>query len=115
MAVTAIGASAPLIATTPIGHAASAAIFGLGVFATTAATTVFLQQNLPSRRWASGVGAMTVAFSLGQTVGPVISGAVTDYTVGLYRRIGAALLVLGVMISSAQRVLAAPKTLPKTL
>lgn len=112
--VTAIGACAPLIATSALGHAASAAIFGLGVFATTAATTVFLQHNLPSRQWASGVGAMTVAFSLGQIIGPVISGAVTDYAGGLDAglAVGAALLLLGAMISSAQRMLASPSACP---
>ena len=48
---------------------------------------------------------MTVAFSLGQTAGPVISGAAIDASGGLVAAlmVGAALLGLGALLAAAQR------------
>lgn len=108
MLVTTAGAAAPLLTRAFAGEIVSAVVFGLGVFATTAATTVFLQRSLPPAEWASGVGAMTVAFSLGQTAGPVVSGAATDLFGGLGAGlgVGAALLLLGALLAVAQKPLA---------
>src|SRR5262245_25416332 len=56
------------------------AAFGFGslLLAVVAATTAFVRLNLPPAAWPSGVGAMTVAFGLGQTIGPLLSGAISD-------------------------------------
>ena len=103
--VTGAGAAVPLVSSSFASALLSAVVFGLGVFASTAATTVFLQRNLPRAEWASGVGAMTAAFSFGQIVGPVISGAAIDAFGGLGTglAVGAVLLGLGALLCAAQR------------
>jgi predicted MFS family arabinose efflux permease len=105
MAVTLLGALLPLAFRSFAAELASAAIFGLGMFAVTAATTMFVRASLPAAAWASGVGAMTVAFSIGQSVGPVLIGAVTDRAGGLDAglALGAALLALAAIIAANQR------------
>lgn len=104
-AVTALGAATPLLSRTFAAELLSAAIFGLGMFTVVAATTIFVRRNLPPAAWASGVGAMTVAFSLGQTIGPVLTGLVTDHLGGLNAGLGfgALMLGLGALLAATQR------------
>ncbi len=104
-AVTCLGAAAPLLSHSFAAEIASGVVFGLGMFTTSAATTVFVRRNLPPAAWASGVGAMTVALSVGQTAGPVLTGFVTDQLGGLDAGLGfgAALLALGAAVSAIQR------------
>jgi predicted MFS family arabinose efflux permease len=88
----------------------SAFVFGSVLLAVVAATTVFVRRNLPPAAWPGGVSAMTVAFGLGQTIGPVLSGAITDATgelaMGLQSTV--ALLVLAAILAAFQRDLARP-------
>ncbi|MET0314175.1 MAG: YbfB/YjiJ family MFS transporter, partial [Hansschlegelia sp.] len=107
--VTLIGAAAPLLARSFPAELLSGVVAGLGIFGVTAATSVFVRKTLPPAAWASGVGAMTVAFSLGQTVGPVLTGFVTDAFGSLSAGLGcgAGLLALAVVIAAAQRDLPA--------
>jgi predicted MFS family arabinose efflux permease len=114
IAVTTLGGAAPLVARTLPAEFASAVVFGVGMFATTAATTVFVRRNLAPAAWASGVGALTVAFSLGQTAGPLLTGLVTDHFGDLNAGLaaGAAMLAIGAALSAAQRELAAKPVAP---
>ncbi len=52
---------------------------------------------------------MTIVFSLGQIIGPVITGAITDYTGSLTSalNVSAAALMLGALVSAFQRPLKA--------
>jgi len=79
--------------------------FGSVLLAVVAGTTAFVRRNLSPAAWPSGVGAMTVAFGLGQMIGPVLSGAITDAAgdllVGLIASAG--LLVLAAALAAAQR------------
>jgi hypothetical protein len=88
----------------------SAFVFGSVLLAVVAATTVFVRRNLPPAAWPGGVSAMTVAFGLGQTIGPVLSGAITDATgdlaMGLQSTV--ALLLLAAVLAVFQRDLALP-------
>lgn len=112
--ITLIGAAAPLLSRSFPAELASGAVFGSAFFAVVAATTVFVRRTFPPEAWASGVGAMTVAFSVGQALGPVLTGAVTDLfgglTVGL--GCGAALLALSVVLATLQRAAAAAARRP---
>lgn len=88
----------------------SAFVFGSVLLAVVAATTLFVRRNLPSEAWPGGVSAMTVAFGLGQTIGPVLSGAITDATgdlsLGLQSTV--ALLTLAAVLGAFQHDLAPP-------
>ncbi|MDN3561169.1 YbfB/YjiJ family MFS transporter [Vreelandella neptunia] len=81
--VTLVGAVLPLISSAWPVLLASAAIFGCAFFAVVASTTAFVRRNCDASAWASGIGAMTVAFSIGQTLGPTLSGWLNDLTGGL--------------------------------
>ena len=89
---------------------ASAFGFGSVFFAVVAGTTVFVRRNLPPAAWASGVSAMTVSFGLGQTIGPVFSGAITDASgsLSLGLQLSTALLALAAVLALFQRDLAPP-------
>jgi predicted MFS family arabinose efflux permease len=88
------------------------AAFGFGslLLAVVAATTAFVRLNLPSAAWPSGVGAMTVAFGLGQTVGPLLSGAISDASgdLALGLQCCTALLAFAALLALFQRDLALP-------
>ncbi|MGP9766522.1 YbfB/YjiJ family MFS transporter [Halomonas sp. AOP13-D3-9] len=81
--VTLVGAVLPLISNAWPVLLASAAIFGCAFFGVVASTTAFVRRNCGVSAWASGIGAMTVAFSVGQTLGPTLSGWLNDLTGGL--------------------------------
>lgn len=102
--VTMIGSIGPLLSTSVLALLGSALVFGSAVFAVVAATTVFIRRNYDATQWASGIGAMTIAFGLGQTIGPVAIGAITDIIGGLGAglTVSALVLGLGVLISLAQ-------------
>ena len=102
--VTLLGAIMPLLARSFEAELASGLVFGVAQFVVTAATTVFVRRNLPPAAWAAGVGALTVSFSLGQTIGPVATGFVTDaFGLSAGLGVGAALLFFASLISAAQK------------
>lgn len=78
-----VGAALPLAGDATGWIIASASLFGACFFAVVASTTQFVRRNLDRAAWPSGVAAMTIAFSLGQTVGPVLAGALADAAGGL--------------------------------
>ena len=81
--VTLVGTVLPLISSAWPALLVSAAMFGCAFFAVVASTTAFVRRNCDASAWASGIGAMTVAFSIGQTLGPTLSGWLNDQTGGL--------------------------------
>ena len=83
----------------------SAASFGCAFFAVVASTTVYVRRNLPSQGWAAAIGMMTVMFSIGQIVGPVLIGFINDLTHNLSSGLwaSAGLLLLAVICGVAQR------------
>ncbi len=91
-------------------HFLSAFGFGSVFFAVVAGTTAFVRRNLPPTAWPSGVGAMTVSFGLGQAIGPVFSGAITDASgsLSLGLQTSAVLLALAAVLAMFQRDLAPP-------
>jgi predicted MFS family arabinose efflux permease len=86
----------------------SAFAFGSVLLAVVSASTAFVRRNYPAAAWPSGVGAMTVAFGLGQAIGPILSGAITDVTgdlsIGLQSSV--AFLAVGAILAAFQRDLA---------
>ena len=105
----AIGAALPIFGHSPILLAVSALVFGVAFFAVVGSTTAFVRLNYPPSEWPAGIAAMTIAFGIGQTLGPIAVGAITDAVGSLSSalNVSAALLALGAILSAFQRKLKA--------
>ncbi|MFB2596547.1 YbfB/YjiJ family MFS transporter [Herbiconiux sp. P17] len=66
-----------------VGAFISAVIFGAGFMAGPTAATVTAKRFLPAASLTSGLAALTAAFSVGQAIGPVASGIVSDTMFGI--------------------------------
>jgi predicted MFS family arabinose efflux permease len=95
-ALTFVAAAIGLSADLRIVQFLSAFMFGSVLLAVVAATTAFVRQNYPPTAWPSGVGVMTVAFGLGQMIGPVLSGTISDWSGNLAFALQSATAVLAV-------------------
>jgi predicted MFS family arabinose efflux permease len=107
LAVNALGAALPLF-----GHSAalltiSALVFGVSFFAVVGSTTAFVRFNYPHAAWPTAIAALTISFGIGQTLGPVVTGAITDALGSLSYALnaGAAMLALGAVAAAFQRKL----------
>ncbi len=89
-----LGAAVPLVSTGPAGVAMSAVLFGGSFLSVVSVITDILRRALDERAWSAGIALFTVAFSVGQTLGPVVSGAVADVTGSLSSGFALSALVL---------------------
>ena len=78
LGVNAIGAAMPLLGHTPLLLGLSALVFGVAFFAVVTSTTAFVRFNYPPEAWPTAIAAMTISFGIGQTLGPIVVGAITD-------------------------------------
>src|SRR5260221_4523087 len=78
LGVNAIGASLPIFGPSPLLLAISALVFGVAFFAVVGSTTAFVRFNYPPSSWPTAIAAMTISFGIGQTLGPIVVGAITD-------------------------------------
>ncbi len=96
-----------LLGSSPVFLAASAFVFGNAFFAVVTSTTAFSRLNYPAVAWPRVIGIMTITFGLGQTLGPFVTGAVTDVMGLSYAlNISTAALALGAVLCALQRPLA---------
>lgn len=104
-ALVAIGTMPALIWAESWAVIVSALIFGASFMAGPAAVSVAAQRLLPASSLTWGLALLTAAFSLGQSVGPLLGGWLSDFTgsisAGLW--LGPALLILGAVSSLQQR------------
>src|SRR6185312_13577897 len=56
----------------------AALLIGVGFFAVVGSTTAFVRFNYPPQAWPTAIAAMTISFGIGQTLGPIVVGAITD-------------------------------------
>ena len=105
LGVNAFGAALPLFGHSALLLAISALVFGVAFFAVVASTTAFVRFNYPPAAWPTGIAAMTIAFGIGQTLGPLAVGAVTDAFGSLTYalNVSAAMLALGAIAAAFQR------------
>ncbi|QWF83516.1 YbfB/YjiJ family MFS transporter [Amycolatopsis sp. CA-230715] len=100
-----VGTLFPLLSDAPAVSYLSATLFGFSFLATVSAITSCAQDVLAPRYWTSAIAVLTVVFSLGQSVGPVLSGMVSDggrgVRIGLL--IGAMFLVVSTVVVLFQR------------
>ncbi|MGW3248188.1 YbfB/YjiJ family MFS transporter [Streptomyces sp. NPDC001070] len=83
----------------------SAVIFGGSFMAGPTAVTVIARRMLPPHAWTSGIALLTVAFSVGQAVGPLISGLMSDSSGGIAKGLWLSVILLAVSaaVALAQR------------
>jgi predicted MFS family arabinose efflux permease len=107
LAVNAIGAALPLLGHSPAWLVISAVVFGVSFFAVVGSTTAFVRFNYPPADWPVAIAAMTIAFGIGQTLGPIVTGAITDTFGSLSYALnaGAAMLALGAVATAFQKKL----------
>jgi predicted MFS family arabinose efflux permease len=103
----AVGAALPIFGHSPLLLAVSALVFGVAFFAVVGSTTAFVRLNYPPAEWPASIAAMTIAFGIGQTLGPIAVGAITDAVGSLSSalNVSAAMLALGAILSAFQRKL----------
>jgi predicted MFS family arabinose efflux permease len=108
LGVNALGAALPLFGRSTALLAVSAVVFGVAFFAVVASTTAFVRFNYPPSAWPKGIAAMTIAFGIGQTLGPIAVGAVTDASGSLSYalNVSAAMLAVGAIAAGFQGKLA---------
>ena len=105
---TAFAAILPLITEAGVGMIlVSAFLFGISFFIAPSAITAFSRHNLPSVQWAPAIALYTILFAIGQTIGPVAAGWMSDYTGSLSTGLlgGVVILLLGGMLAFLQRKL----------
>jgi predicted MFS family arabinose efflux permease len=95
------GAVLPVIATNAVAILASAPLFGATFLTVVTAVTSAARRSLPHSQWTAAIAVLTIAFALGQCVGPVLSGAVSEGPAGirLGLAVGTALLLLAAMVA----------------
>jgi len=108
LGMNAIGAGLPIFGHSPLLLAISALVFGIAFFAVVGSTTAFVRFNYPVEGWPGGIAVMTIAFGIGQTLGPIAVGAVTDAlgSLSYALNVSAALLALGAIFAAFQGKLA---------
>src|SRR6478752_5910323 len=111
LGVNAIGAALPIFGHSPVLLAISALVFGIAFFAVVGSTTAFVRFNYSPANWPTGIAAMTISFGIGQTLGPIVVGAITDAmgSLSVALNVSAAMLALGAVLSAFQGKLA-PKS-----
>lgn len=105
LTVNTIGAALPLLGHSAVLLSISALVFGVSFFAVVASTTAFVRFNYPPSHWPIAIAAMTIAFGIGQILGPIATGAITDAFGSLSYALnaGAVMLALGAIASACQR------------
>jgi predicted MFS family arabinose efflux permease len=83
----------------------SALIFGNAFFAVVSSTTAFARLNYPREAWPKAIAMMTVAFGIGQTLGPIATGFITDRmgSLSYALNVSAVVLVIGVIACLCHR------------
>jgi predicted MFS family arabinose efflux permease len=87
------------------GALVSAVVFGASFMAGPTAATVLARRALPPHGWAAGIALLTAAFSLGQAIGPLVAGILSDspsgISAGLWLSVG--LLAVSGVVALFQR------------
>jgi predicted MFS family arabinose efflux permease len=105
--VNAIGATLPLFGHSPVLLAISALVFGVAFFAVVGSTTAFVRFNYPPDQWPTAIALLTITFGIGQILGPIVTGAITDAfgSLSYALNVSAAMLIAGAVASAFQKQL----------
>ena len=105
-AILAFATLMPAVFTQPTVAFISGALFGATFLSAVASTTAFVRHNLPATQWTRGIGAFTIVFAVGQIVGPIVIGWISDGA-GLARGLvySSILLAAGAVLAMFQKPL----------
>jgi len=78
ISVVMMGAALPLLWSGPAGAYLSAILFGGSFLSVVAAVTAFTRKAARPHAWTAVIAVFTVVFGVGQCIGPVLSGALSD-------------------------------------
>ena len=97
----------PVLSTHPLLAIVSGVLFGATFLSVVASTTALVRHNLAPDAWVSGISAFTIVFAVGQVLGPVLVGWISDGPGGLQRGFLASALALwlGALLASRQKAL----------
>ncbi|MHB1519459.1 MAG: YbfB/YjiJ family MFS transporter [Acidimicrobiales bacterium] len=98
LAVLGAGALLPLVSRSPGAALGSALLFGGSFLSVVTAVTAVARRSLQPHHWTPAIAGLTVAFAVGQCLGPVLAGVLSDGPAGL--SVGLALSV-GVLLAAA--------------
>jgi predicted MFS family arabinose efflux permease len=93
----ALGAILPVVWQTRSAAFVSALLFGGSFLIVPTSVTAFARRATPPHDWTASIAVLTIGFAIGQCVGPLLSGAVSDGTHGL----GGGLLLSGGILAAA--------------
>jgi nucleotide-binding universal stress UspA family protein len=79
----------------------SAVVFGAGFMAGPTAATVLARRLLPAHGWTTGIALLTVAFSVGQGIGPLVAGLLSDSAGGITRGLWLSVVLLALAGAAA--------------
>ncbi len=99
----------PVLSTHAVLAIVSGVLFGGTFLSVVASTTALVRHNLAPESWVAGISAFTIVFAIGQVLGPVLVGWVSDGAGGLQTGfvLSAAALWLGALLASRQKPLQA--------
>jgi predicted MFS family arabinose efflux permease len=105
MGVATLGAMLPLASPGRFASYASALLFGGAFLSTITAVTSLARRAAPPEAWTKAIAALTVAFGIGQCIGPVLSGYLSDGPEGVRRglQLSAVILICAIITSVFQR------------
>jgi predicted MFS family arabinose efflux permease len=110
IAVTAAAAAVPVVAGGVAATWISGLLFGASFLTAITALTDASRRVLDARDWTAALAVLTTGFALGQCLGPVLSGLVSDAGGGLAAglSVSAGVLAVAAVVGLLQRVPAAP-------
>ncbi len=98
LAVLSTGALLPLVSGSLAATMGSALLFGGSFLSVVTAVTAVARQSLQPHHWTPAIAGLTVAFAVGQCLGPILAGVLSDGPAGL--KVGLSLSV-GVLLAAA--------------
>lgn len=105
MATLGSGAALPLAVPGLAGVWLSAALVGVSVLMVPSAVTGFVKNNLAPGAWGNALAVATSLFAVGQTIGPVAAGWISDVSGSLSTGLGisATILFMGAVLALTQK------------
>ena len=110
LAVLGAGALLPLVSGSPEAAIGSALLFGGSFLSVVTAVTAVARRSLQPHHWTPAIAGLTVAFAVGQCLGPVLAGVLSDGSAGLSLGLSLSVVVLlaGALVALTQRHHEAP-------
>jgi predicted MFS family arabinose efflux permease len=99
--VTTVASAIPLFLTSRAAAYLSATLFGGAFLAAVAAMTACVRRSVPPHAWTEVIGLLTIGFALGQCVGPVLSGLVSDGTEGVHAGLLLSVFIMVAAVAAA--------------